>query len=167
MSRNAPTIGEPSSVETAAKLPATPMTTAAIGGASLLDQVDREDTEAAADRDQRRLGTEDDTEAQRRERGEDDAGQLDRRDRRRCCGTRRPVSGRRSREVLDRRGDEEPAEREQRRPATSSARAWKPRSSGSVVNRYCCASATSFRKKYAIVGDRDADDRARSRAAPR
>ena len=34
ISRNAPTIGEPSSVEIAAKLPATPTTTAAIGGAS-------------------------------------------------------------------------------------------------------------------------------------
>ena len=31
MSRNAPTIGDPSSVETAAKLPATPTTIAAIG----------------------------------------------------------------------------------------------------------------------------------------
>ncbi len=36
MSRNAPTIGEPRSVEIAAKLPATPTTTAAIGGASFL-----------------------------------------------------------------------------------------------------------------------------------
>ncbi len=33
MRRNAPTIGEPSRVEIAAKLPATPTTTAAIGGA--------------------------------------------------------------------------------------------------------------------------------------
>ena len=47
----------------------------------LLEQVDREDAEAAADRDERSLGTEDDAEAQRGERGEDDAGQLDRRDR--------------------------------------------------------------------------------------
>ena len=28
---------------------------------------------------------------------------------------------------------------------------WKPRSFGSVVKTYCCASATSFRKKYATV----------------
>ena len=44
-----------------------------------LDQVEGEDSEAAADRDQRRLRAEDDPEAERGERGNDDPWELDRR----------------------------------------------------------------------------------------
>jgi hypothetical protein len=44
-----------------------------------LDQVDDEDSEAAADRDQRRLRAKDDPEAERDERCNDDPGELDRR----------------------------------------------------------------------------------------
>ena len=65
ISKKAPTRGEPSSVAMAAKLPAAPMTTAAIGGAVLLDQVDGQDAEPAPDGDQGRLGSEHHTEAER------------------------------------------------------------------------------------------------------
>ena len=55
-----PAIGEPSRVLIAAKLPAAPITTLAMRRRVPLDQVHGEHAQAAADRDQRRLGPEHD-----------------------------------------------------------------------------------------------------------
>ena len=76
MMRKAPSRGEPSSVLIAAKLPADAMIVTAIGGTSFLTRRTVEGREPTADRDERRLGAEHRAEAQRRERGEDDAGQV-------------------------------------------------------------------------------------------
>ena len=78
--RKAPASGEPSSVAMAAKLPAAPITTARHLGCVSLDQVHGEHAMPASDRDQRRLGAEHDAEAESGERGEDDAGEVDRPD---------------------------------------------------------------------------------------
>ena len=76
MIRNAPSRGEPSRVLIAAKLPAEAMIVSAIGGASFLTRCTVRAAEAAADGDQRCLRPEHGAEAQRGQRGQDDAGQL-------------------------------------------------------------------------------------------
>ena len=72
-------MGEPSRALMAAKLPAAPMTMMAIVGRVLLEEVDEEHGDAAADGDERRLGAEHDTQAQGHEGGRGDAVQMDRR----------------------------------------------------------------------------------------
>ncbi len=76
MMRKAPSSGEPSSVLTAAKLPADAMIVTAIGGASRLGQAHGQGRQPAADGDERRLRAEDRPEPERGERGEHDAGEV-------------------------------------------------------------------------------------------
>ena len=86
-----------------------------LGRRVLLDQVHREDADAAADRDQRRLGPEHDAEAQGRERREHDPGKLDRHHG--AAGLEalgRLVAGG-ARQVADRQRDEKPGERRPRK----------------------------------------------------
>ena len=73
--------GDPSNVAMAAKLPAPPMTTAAIAGRVSLDQVDCQDAEPTPDGDQRRFRAEHHAEAEGGEGRNDDTEQIDRRDR--------------------------------------------------------------------------------------
>ena len=73
-----------------------------------------QDTETASDHDQRSLGAENDSEAQRAERGEQNARQLDRRDRAGCLEavSRRVTTG--ARQPADHRCDQQPRQHEQR-----------------------------------------------------
>ena len=125
MIRNAPSSGEPSRVLIAAKLPADAMIVRAIGGASFFEQVHGQRGESAADGDQRRLGAEDRAQAQRGQRGEDDAGQLavDRRtaagleaEGRRVAAVARQVADRQRRSAARRAPARAPATRPARRP---------------------------------------------------
>ena len=79
-----------------------------------LDQVNREHAQTAADRDQRRLRAEHDAKAERRERRDHDARELDRLNRPRGLEALGGLVARRPRQILDREGDEEPAQREKR-----------------------------------------------------
>ena len=78
ISRKAPRMGDPNRVLMAAKLPAEAITMAAVGGASRLARLHRQEPEPAADGDERRLRSEDHAEAQGGQRGEDHPGQLGR-----------------------------------------------------------------------------------------
>ena len=84
ISRNAPVSGEPSRVAMAAKLPAAATTVWVRAGASRLASRTAKTPEPSAQGDQRGLGAEDHAQAQGREGGEHDAGQLD------GAGARRP-----------------------------------------------------------------------------
>ena len=124
-----------------------------------LDQMDGEHPQAAADRDQRRLGAEHDPEAERGERRDDDPGKLD--------GCNGPP-------VLNPSAGLCPAVpgryrivRATSRPLSASSgighhEGWlsKPRSPGRVANTYCCVSATALRKKYATAATGTPIDRA-------
>ena len=112
--RNAARRGEPRSVLIAAKLPAAPITTLAISGASRLTRWMARTPEAAADRDRRRLRAEDDPEAEGGERGSDDPGELDRRHGSGCLEPLRRLVPCRSRQVPDRERHEQAAQRKQR-----------------------------------------------------
>ena len=76
MIRNAPSTGEPSRVLIAAKLPADAMIVSGHRRSVLLRQVHRQRPEAATDRDQRPLGPEHRTQAERGQRRENDAHEL-------------------------------------------------------------------------------------------
>ena len=77
ISRNAPSSGEPSSAEMAAKLPAPPITSERLGGRVLLDEPHGQRGQPAAEGDERRLRADDGAEAERDHRSEEHAGQLD------------------------------------------------------------------------------------------
>ena len=74
----APITGEPKIVEMAAKLPAAAITARACWGAFRLDEPNREDRQAHAERDERCLRPEHEPEAEGRERSQDNARKLDR-----------------------------------------------------------------------------------------
>ena len=113
MSRKAPSNGDPSSVLIAAKLPALAMMAMAVGGESFLIARMASPPRSAAHRDQRRFGSEYRSERERGQRGQDNAGQLDRQ----RGSTGLEALGRRvtaiTREIPDRQGDEEAAQRQQ------------------------------------------------------
>ena len=73
MIRNAPSTGEPSRVLIAAKLPADAMIVRAIGGASFFARCTAKRRKPATDRDQGRFRPEHRTQAERGQRGENDA----------------------------------------------------------------------------------------------
>ncbi len=76
MMRKAPSSGEPSSVLTAAKLPADAIIVAAIGGASRFARCTVRAAEPATDRDEWRLGPQDRPEPEGEQGREHDAGQV-------------------------------------------------------------------------------------------
>ncbi len=78
MRRNAPAMGEPKSVLMAAKLPAAAMTVMRGGGSFPPGQAHGDDAQRSPDGDERGLGPEDDTEAQRGQSGHEYAGEVDR-----------------------------------------------------------------------------------------
>ena len=79
-----------------------------------LEQVNGEHSEAAADRDQRRLRAKDDAEAERGERGNDDPGELDRPYGSGCLKPLCRLVPSRSRQVLDCERHQQAAQRKQR-----------------------------------------------------
>ena len=129
--RNAPGSGDPSSVLMAAKLPAAPITVLACAGASFLTRCTARTPRPLPIAMQRRLRAEHDPEAEGGERGEDDAGQVDRPDRARLEALRRLVPGG-ARQVADGEADEHPGHDEQRRGHHIGAES-KPSSPGSVA----------------------------------
>ena len=114
MRMTAPISGEPKMNEIAAKLARRRDDGHDLRGASLRSQAHGEDAEPGAERDERRLGPEHDAEADRRERGQDDA----RAARSAGCGPRlEPVGGlvaAGAREPVDRERGDEAREREDR-----------------------------------------------------
>ena len=121
----AATIGEPKITEIAAKLPAADRISSSWGGASLRASFTVYTGEASADRDQRRLGAEDGTEAERRERGERDPGQH----RRLVAADLEAVRGHVAavaREVLDRERDRDPGQADDHAGTTTTGR-WSSR----------------------------------------
>ena len=151
ISRNAPIIGEPSSVLIAAKLPADATTTFALSGASRLASRTAQTPSPPPRAISGASGPSTIAEAQGRQGSEHDAGQLARR---RSAARLEPV-GRRvpagAGQVPDRERDQHAGDAPAAVSATTAASACRPRPRGRLVKIHPCSLLTSARNPKAAA----------------